>query len=99
MARVDFGLGVLEREMVAASVYPDPDDDDDRPGSGWLYRDRMSISQNGVGAPIVFDTRFDLRAQRKVGFSKIRLIINNKAAIGTTFSVEVRGMVRMLMLL
>ena len=97
--RCDMGIGVISREAVNAGSFPDPNDENDLPSSGWMWRTRAVPMQNGTGTAIVTHVNFDIRAQRKLGFAIAHLIINNGAASGTGFTVTVDALIRMLVLL
>ena len=96
---LDIGIGVLDRDAVASSVLPDPEVESDEPPGGWLYRNRVRVSQNGAGSPTVFTVRFDLRAQRKLNGGQVELIIVSTASTGTNFTTDISGIVRTLVLL
>ena len=96
---VDVGIGLIDRDAAAVAAFPDPDAQDDSPPSGWLFRKRCLVAQNGAGAPAIFSCEVDLRAMRKVREGQLTLILNSQSQIGTTFTVAVWGSVRMLLLL
>ena len=97
--KIDLGIAVLDRDAVAASAFPDPNAQDDRPPTGWVYRSSVGAQQNGSGAPILTNERFDLRAQRKLAGGQLTLVVNNTSLGGTSFTVDISGIIRVLLLL
>ncbi len=55
---IDFGIGIVGQEAFTAGAVPDPDTDADRPSRGWIYRDRVLVSQNGEGGEVVKEVTF-----------------------------------------
>ena len=96
---VDIGLGVISQEAIGAGVFPDPNDADNYPVRGWLHKERIGVWQNGSGAPILANTRFDAKSQRKLDTGAFYLIVNHVLLVGTSFSCRVFGSVRTLILL
>ena len=97
--RVSFGIAVIDRDAAAAGAFPDPDSQADEPAAGWLYRGSRLVSQNGVGTAIVTNDRFDIRSQRRMGNGQLFYILQNITILGTSFTVNVGGLVRVLMLI
>ncbi len=96
---VNAAIGVTSQEAFAAGVLPDPDVSGDKPSRGWIYRDHVGVGQNGVGSPVIFDMRADIRALRKLENGELFLIVTSDPVTGTAFTVECRGLVRALMIL
>ena len=95
---IDLGIGVVSQEAFNAGAIPDPDADE-RPARGWMWKDRLVATQNGVGTPIVVSTWADLHSGRKIYDGELFLIGVNTASLGTTASYRVSGIVRVLLLL
>ena len=96
---IDVALAVLDRDAIAASALPDPNDADDSPATGWLYRNRIRVMQNGVGANTITTLTFDVRSQRKLNGGQLELILVSTASTGTNFTTDVSGIIRTLVLL
>jgi len=94
----DVGIGVASQEAFFAGVFPDPNEDE-RPVSGWLYRCRYVVWQNGVGTQIVREIHRDIRSGRKVYDGELFLVANNTPRVGTTASYILGGCIRVLLLL
>ena len=93
---VNLAIGVASQEAFAAGTLPDPLTSGDKPPRGWVYRTAVTAAQNGVGGPVVSEIVADIRAARKIENGELFLIMNNSTALGTAFSVRVRGLVRCL---
>ena len=96
---LDLGMGIISQDSIAASVFPDPNDADDYPVRGWLFRERCGVFQNGTGTGIFTRCAFDVRSQRKLDTGQYYLVLNNATQDGTAFSVRTSGSVRTLVLL
>ena len=96
---VDLGIGMISTEAIGASVFPDPNIDSERPQGGWMYRTRRIVAQNGTGTPVVYTVGADIRSARKVDQVKLFLIVNNNVNRGTSFAIDVSGMIRVLSLM
>ena len=94
--QLDLGIGIASQEAFAAGVLPDPNISTDKPPRGWMWRVEKVVSQNGAGAPIVTELEADIRGARKVENGEVYLIGFNTALLGTTFQVNVRGLIRQL---
>ena len=97
--RLDLGLGLISEEAVNAGVFPDPNQESDRPGRGWVYRTRCVTTQSASDAMPLTHCVFDIRAQRKVEHTDYFLIMNTNPILGTAFSTSVQGIIRTLVLL
>jgi len=96
---LDMGIGITSQEAFAAGALPDPNVAGDRPPRGWVWRDRVVVAQNGDAGPIVSHVRADIRASRKVENGELFFIVWNTAGEGTSFTVNVRILIRALILL
>ena len=96
---MDIGIGLFDRDAAAAVAMSDPNVSSEQPPTGWVFRTRCVVAQNGTGAQVLYMCRFDLGAQRKIGAGVLHMIMNNTASTGTNFSVEVQGIVRLLFLM
>ncbi len=95
----DLAIGVASQESFAAGSLPDPQTATDKPPYGWVWRTRKIVAQNGAGSPIVVVIDADIRGARKIQNGEVYLIVNNTAIVGTAFTMEVTGIVRLLTLL
>jgi len=98
----DCGILVASQEAVTAAVFADPETESDFPSSGWIWRDRIVVSQNVVNIPggeAIPPTRFDIRAQRKLGNGTVQLVIDPNALRGAAGSMDLVVMVRCLFLM
>ena len=65
---------------------------------GWLYRDRIVVTQDTGNIQRAERVPFDLRAMRKIDGSEPFIVFDNTPLSGTAVSVTVSGIVRMLYL-
>ena len=96
---LDFGIGIIEVDAVVASVFPDPISEADEPGRGWMWRARRLVSD---GVPITFpftEVHFDLRSRRKIDRAGIQLIFDSTTVQGSSFTVEIMALIRLLVLM
>ncbi len=96
---VFLGWGVATQEAFAAGVLSDPNTAGDRPVRGWMFRTTCHVSQNGVGTPIVHPCMGDSKSMRKIDSGEPFIIANNESVTGTSFNVNIRGIIRQLYLL
>ena len=94
--QIDIGIGVASQEAFAANVLPDPAISTDKPPRGWVYRTSRLVSQNGVGTAILFDLMADIRGARKIENGELYIIADNTFRNGTSFGVNIIGLVRTL---
>ena len=96
--RLDLGIGIVSREAFTAGALPDPATAGDKPPRGWIWRDSIVVSQNGAqGNPVAVRIEADIRGARKVENGRLFLIGDNTPILGTTFSTQLTGLVRILM--
>ena len=93
---VDAAIGLISREAFTAGIRPDPNDDEDEPSLGWMWRIRKVVTQNGTGTPVAVRVEADIRSARKIEAGKLFLVVNNTAQAGTSFSVLTSGLIRTL---
>jgi len=98
VSQLAFGIGIVSEDAFVAggAAIPSPIVNAEFPPTGWLLREEVSISQNGVGGQVVFQHRWDIRAQRKLGMGVLILQVINTAITGTAFAVGVHGQARVL---
>jgi len=96
VARCDFAIGVASQEAFAAGVFPDPAASTDKPPRGWVYRTSKTVAQNGVGGPVVTVLEADIRGARKIENGELYLVYDNVFLSGTTFTINLVGLVRTL---
>ena len=97
--KFDLGMQIVSVDALNAAAVPDPDAASEQPVRGWLYRNRCAVMQNGAGAPVFTRCVADLHMQRRVDNGKFILSMVNTAQRGTSFTVEVLGITRTLLLL
>jgi len=95
----DIGIGITSQEAFAAGVLADPITPGDQPSRGWIYRNRVVPYQNGDAGPLVTTLQADIRAGRKLDDGECFLVVNNSPLLGTTFTIQVTGIIRQLWLL
>ena len=95
--RMSIGVGIASQEAFAAGATPDPEDPEDFPQRGWMYRCSHAVIDNltpGYPTPVI---REDLHAQRKIdtGEPYVRFVNENIQATG--FAVRIVGTIRLLL--
>jgi len=93
---MDIGIGIASQEAFVAGVLPDPKTATDKPPRGWMWRTAKLVAQNGTGAPVIVSLEADIRGARKVENGEVYIIADNSPIKGTTFQVNIRGLVRQL---
>ena len=93
---IHLAIGIASQEAFAAQVTPDPNISTDKPARGWLWRDTKVVSQNGVGGVVVFDVQADIRGARKIENGEVYLAVHSEGSQGTSFTVEIDGLIRQL---
>jgi len=94
--RVDLAIGMASQEAFTAETLPDPVISTDKPSRGWMYRTSKMVSQNVSGGQILFPIEVDLRAARKIEQGILYMIWDNSAVEGTSFTVRLSGLIRVL---
>ena len=94
--RLTMGIGVASDDAFAAGSLPEPDDQTDYPQGGWVYRASFNVADRvGESLPLVRVDQ-DLRAARKIDRSSVYLRIQNTAVQGSTFTIQLSGLIRVL---
>jgi len=93
---INMGIGVASQEAFAAGVLPDPDSATDKPPRGWVWRAHKVVTQNGVGSQVAWEVTADVRGARKIENGELYLIITNTNQEGTSFNVNMTGLIRTL---
>ena len=96
---LDVGVGVTSLEAFTAGVVSDPNVATDEPARGWLWRDRAVVHDDGTNLLVPTRVQGDFRGQRRIEGGKLFIVFNNGALQGATFTVQVQGIVRCLLLL
>ena len=96
---IDIGIGMISSEAISAGAFPDPNIESDKPGRGWMWRAQKTVFQNGVGTSIVVPVTIDIRSQRKVEDGTLHIIFNSTNLRGTSFTCDLNGLIRVLVLL
>jgi len=97
---VSAGIGIIGVEALTAggAAVPSPEVADERPSTGWMWREQI-VSQDAAGDPASmtwpqFD--FDIRTGRKLMYGIPTWVISNFDVVGTSFAVRYVGIVRAL---
>ena len=94
---ISMGIGLTSDDAFAAAALPDPEVDADFPVSGWLYRNRVLITDTVTGGnwrSIRVDQ--DLRVARKMDRSTVFMSFRAEQMSGAAFNVHVSGLIRVL---
>ena len=94
---VHLGIGIAAQAAFAVGItaLPTPEGTE-QPSRGWVWRDHVFPTQNGVGTMIGFEVRADIRGARKIEDGEVYLVMSNVAGVGTPFTATVTGLVRLL---
>ena len=95
---VDYGIGLATKEAVAGAVLPDPNTNVEAPMGDWVDRDRLVVSDDNQTLNVPMEVRKDIRAGRRLGSGQMFFIAHSLNVVGTGFTVEIIGVVRMLIL-
>jgi len=94
------GVGGSSRVAFTADSLPTPNSNVEQPPRGWVWKTSVAVAQNGAGAPVVMErVHFDIRAQRKLDGGRLWIVFVNVNLQGTSASVLVSGLIRVLFLL
>jgi len=96
VANVDIGVGLTSREAFSAGVVADPSSETEEPSRGWIYRNRVLVSQNGTGTPVTMRVIADIRAQRRLDEGRIYIVVDHTVILGTVFALQFAGISRAL---
>jgi len=97
--RLNIGIGVASQEAFALGLtaLSDPQTESNEPTRGWTYRTQVLVAQNGVSSPVLSDPVVaDVRGMRKLENGELFLTMFNDNVVGTSFTVEVHGLIRCL---
>ena len=97
--RLDMGIGIVSVDALTAAAVPDPNDEDDRPSGGWLWRDRIPVLDDSIGVITPTISMGDIRAKRRVSSGQLILTAINTTTAGGGFSISLVGIIRTLVLL
>ncbi len=97
--KVDFGIGLVSSDSLAASAVPDPLTNTARPVGGWLWRDTIPVLDDSTHSMPPIEIKYDIRTGRKMQGGELIMIVNNTPVSGTAFSVRLVGVIRILFLL
>jgi len=96
VANVDIGMGLTSREAFTAGVLADPQAETEEPSRGWIYRNRILVSQNGTGTDVIQRITVDLRTQRRLDEGRIFIVVDHLVILGTAFTLHIGGITRAL---
>ena len=94
---IDVGIGLASDDAFSAGALPEASVAADFPSSGWLYRDRVIVMDSIDAqdqAPV--EIYRDLRVQRKLERSSLYAMHELGSRLGTSFNVNVMGIIRVL---
>ncbi len=92
---VNLAIGIAGQEAFAAGIFPDPNANEE-PARGWMWRDQIMVTQNGISTEITKRLTSDLRGSRKIQDGEVYLTLHNNNNLGTAFPVQTNGLVRLL---
>jgi len=97
---VDLGIQLVEQDAFAAFALPDLNFADDQPGRGWLYRDRVILTDHISTGAVRTEYRIfkDLKGKRKIDDMELIYTMQNSPVSGTSFSANVEGLIRLFVL-
>jgi len=95
--QLDMAIGITSQEAFAAGTLPDPVTSGDKPSRGWIWRDSVGVSQNGVAGGVLVRVQQDIRGARKIENGELFIVCNSTARQGTTFQSQLFGVIRCLM--
>ena len=91
-------IAVIEEDANAASAYPDILADVDTPSRGWVWKNLTQVNDHTTGATVerLTNVKLDLRSRRRIGDEDLMFIGENIDLLGTNFTVDIDGLIRML---
>ncbi len=97
--RLDWGIGMVQGEALAAGIVADPFAETDFPLRGWVVRDVLGIhdSIDAYDHPFV-EIKLDLKSSRKLHNqdSEVMLVLDANDLLGTPFTILTFGYIRCL---
>jgi len=91
------GIGIAAQAAFAIGITALPTPDQlEQPSRGWMYRDFVLATQNGVNHRHAAELRADIRGARKIEDGEVFFVLSNVAHAGTPFTVNCHGLIRML---
>ena len=98
MQTLGLGICTVSDDAFAGGNLPDPLTDADYPVSGWMWRYVGAVvDETLAGGPVPpLEIVRDLKVMRKVDRSSLVLVVETAAGEGTTFSMRLHGLVRVL---
>ena len=97
--QITWGIAMASQEAFAASVLSDPSAQGDHPERGWMVKRSHMVAQDASEMMPPVHVVGEVRSQRKIDGSELFIVIDNTPRDGTAFTVEVTGIVRVLILL
>ena len=99
--RLVLGLAIGPSEAVTAGTVPDPNEDQDFPIRGWVWRASYRVYGFAADQPAIDRQRvdIDLRSRRKLENGESYLVADNIDVEGTSGSLRIVGIIRQLYLL
>ena len=98
MVTTAMGLASDDAFVAGTTGLANPEDPQDFPVAGWMYRDRWLVLDETLGSGIVAPVEImrDLRVSRKLDRASLYFHVNNAPAEGTAFNIRWRGIIRVL---
>ena len=98
---VDIGIGVASQAAFATGTgsLPDPSLEDATPARGWVYRNRLLVSDRSDEYERPKRITVDIRTKRKLDQGEMFIVVRSTAHSGATFNITYHGLVRSLYLL
>ena len=93
---VHAAIGITSQEAFAAGAVSDPASGAEAPARGWLWRGSTVVAQNGIGTPVVYPIRGDIRGMRKIENGELFFAMQVVLQVGTTFTTNLSGLIRVL---
>ena len=102
VTRYSVGIQVVSEEAFNAGVVPNPENQEEYPARGWLYRgvtaEYLDMANNIIDTWSMGELRFDVRAARLVDRGILVCSIIQTASVGVLHNTQVVGIVRALCL-
>ena len=100
MQRVWFGIGICSEDAFNVGAVPNPSVSGESPPRGWVIRDFVIVEDAPTQVEqTVKNVHLDLGPQRKLDDGVLYMVLENNSVQGTTFSVDVQSLIRLLCLL
>ncbi len=92
----NIGIGIESEEAFGGGSHPSPGVATQHPTRGWILKTHCVTAQNGAGAPVLYKCEYDMHNMRKLDNGAVFLSITHDMILGTSFGIQVHGIVRLL---